>query len=55
MEYKQYQCILCGYIYCEEKGDPEEDIAPGTKWGEIPDNWICPECGAIKTEFDIIE
>ena len=45
------QCILCGYIYDEELGDPDEGLAPGTKWDDIPDDWECPDCGAMKEDF----
>ena len=55
MEYKQYMCVLCGYIYDEEKGEPDDGLAPGTRWEEIPDTWVCPECGASKEDFEMIE
>ena len=48
---RQYVCSVCGYVYAEEKGIPQNGIAPGTKWEELPDNWICPLCGAGKQEF----
>lgn len=48
---KQYLCDVCGYIYDETVGDPEGGIAPGTPFGDIPDDWVCPECGATKTAF----
>ena len=53
--YKSWQCRTCGYIYDEEKGDPDEGIAPGTRWAEIPDDWVCPECGTPKSDFDMVE
>ncbi len=46
-----YLCDVCGYIYRPEFGDPEGDIPPGTLWDEIPDDWVCPECGATKAAF----
>jgi rubredoxin len=52
---KQYMCLLCGYIYNEEKGCPEEDIAPGTLWEKIPITWRCPDCGAMKEDFEMVE
>lgn len=55
MVYKQYMCVLCGYIYDEEKGELDDGLAPGTKWEDIPDTWICPECGAGKKDFEMIE
>tara|TARA_B100000686_G_scaffold308018_1_gene348672 strand:- start:145 stop:291 length:147 start_codon:yes stop_codon:yes gene_type:complete len=47
--------MVCGFIYNEEQGLPEEGIAPGTKWEEIPDDWMCPDCGVGKEDFDMIE
>ena len=55
MPYKKYLCVLCGYIYDEERGDPEEGISPGTRWEDIDDGWVCPECGAMKDDFEMIE
>src|SRR4051812_20878953 len=43
---KKYMCLICGWIYDEAVGAPEEGIAPGTKWDDVPPNWTCPECGA---------
>lgn len=54
-QYKTYMCVICGYIYDEEKGAPEEGLAPGTRWEDIPLNWKCPECGAMKDDFQMIE
>jgi rubredoxin len=53
--YKSWQCRTCGYIYDEEKGDPDEGLAPGTRWAEIPNDWVCPECGTPKSDFDMVE
>jgi flavin reductase (DIM6/NTAB) family NADH-FMN oxidoreductase RutF/rubredoxin len=47
----KYECTVCGYIYDPEKGDPDGGIAPGTPFEKIPDSWVCPVCGAAKTEF----
>ena len=47
----KYVCNLCGYVYDEEAGAPDEGIAPGTKWEDLPDDWVCPLCGAGKEEF----
>jgi rubredoxin len=52
---KQYQCIVCGFIYDEEKGLPEEGIAPGTRWHDIPEDWECPDCGVSKADFEMVE
>ncbi len=47
-----YRCKVCGYIYDPAEGDPDGGIAPGTPFDQIPDNWLCPVCGAPKTEFE---
>jgi len=52
---KTYMCVICGYVYDEAKGVPDEGIAPGTKWEEVPLNWQCPECGAGKDDFEMME
>jgi len=50
-----WQCIICGFEYDEEEGLPEEDIPPGTKWEDLPDDWTCPDCGAPKEDFELID
>lgn len=50
--YRQFMCLICGYIYDEENGDPTADVAPGTRWEDLPDSWVCPECGAPKSDFE---
>ena len=55
MEYKKYMCVVCGWIYDEEYGVPEDGIEPGTRWDDIPLNWTCPECGARKSDFEMVE
>jgi flavin reductase (DIM6/NTAB) family NADH-FMN oxidoreductase RutF/rubredoxin len=47
----KYECTVCGYIYDPEKGDSDGGIAPGTPFEKIPDTWVCPVCGAAKSEF----
>jgi rubredoxin len=49
---KKYVCSVCGYIYDEAKGDPDNGVAPGTKWEDLPEDWVCPQCGAPKSEFE---
>jgi flavin reductase (DIM6/NTAB) family NADH-FMN oxidoreductase RutF/rubredoxin len=49
---ERYRCTVCGYVYDPEKGDPESGIAPGTPFEELPEDWVCPVCGAIKDEFE---
>ncbi len=48
-------CVICGWIYDEAKGSPEEGLAPGTRWEDVPLNWKCPECGAVKDDFLMME
>ena len=47
----RYGCDVCGYVYHPQEGDPDSGIAPGTAWEDIPDDWVCPVCGAGKDEF----
>ena len=49
---EKYICTICGYIYDEAKGIPEAGIAPGTAWEDLPGDWLCPLCGATKSEFE---
>ncbi len=51
MAYRQFACSVCGHVYDEEKGDPDNGIAPGTAWEEVPEDWVCPECDAPKSFF----
>lgn len=53
-QYKKYVCLLCGFEYDEEQGWPEDNIPAGTKWEDVPDNWICPDCGAGKEDFEMV-
>jgi rubredoxin len=48
-------CLQCGYIYQEALGDPSNGIPPGTPWEEVTHDWKCPDCGAGKEEFDLVE
>lgn len=54
-EYKKYICVICGFIYDEEEGWPEDGIEPGTRWEDVPENWFCPDCGAAKEDFEMVE
>jgi rubredoxin len=51
----KYICTVCGYEYDPEEGDPDSDIAPGTAFENIPDDWVCPTCGATKDQFELVE
>ncbi|MDD2992741.1 MAG: rubredoxin [Pygmaiobacter sp.] len=50
---KKYVCTVCGYIYDEAEGCPEQGVAPGTKWEDVPEDFACPECGAGKDLFEL--
>ena len=50
---KKYKCSVCGYVYDEAAGYPDLDIAPGTKWEDVPDDFVCPECGMGKDVFEV--
>lgn len=52
---KEWMCLNCGWVYYQEKGDPENGIAPGTAWEDVPDTWKCPDCGSPKSDFDMVE
>ena len=49
------QCVQCGFEYDEAKGWPEDGIEPGTRWDDIPEDWSCPDCGAAKSDFEMVE
>ena len=50
----KYECIVCGLIYDEALGWPDDGIAPGTRWEDVPDDWLCPDCGVGKEDFELI-
>ncbi|MDV3467646.1 rubredoxin [Stenotrophomonas sp. C3(2023)] len=53
--FKRWMCLICGFIYDEAEGLPEEGIAAGTRWADISDDWTCPDCGMGKDDFEMIE
>lgn len=53
--YRTFQCATCGFLYDEAEGIPDEGIAPGTRWEDIPADWICPACGESKAQFEMVE
>lgn len=55
MENRFWICSMCSHVYSEEEGDPDSGIAPGTKWEDVPDDWVCPDCGARKSDFYLSE
>jgi len=54
-DYKVWECVVCGWRYDEALGLPEEGIAPGTKFDDIPDDWVCPDCAVGKEDFEMVE
>ncbi|MGI6722528.1 MAG: rubredoxin [Anaerovoracaceae bacterium] len=54
-DFKSYECGVCGYVYSEEEGDPDNGIDPGTRWEDLPDDWRCPICNVPKSKFSLKE
>ena len=52
---KKYECIACGYVYDPAEGDPDAGVAPGTSFEDLPEDWVCPDCGLGKEEFEVVE
>ena len=52
---RTWMCVVCGFIYNETDGLPEEGIAPGTRWDDVPESWTCPDCGVTKDDFEMME
>lgn len=55
MQYKKWRCLICDYVYDEEVGAPQDGIPPGTRWDDVPESWTCPDCGASKADFQMVE
>jgi rubredoxin len=53
--FKVWTCILCGFCYDEAEGLPASNIPPGTRWADVPDDFVCPECSATKVDFEMVE
>ena len=51
---QKWECSVCGYIYDPEIGDPDSGVEPGTSFENLPADWVCPDCGASKEEFDAL-
>ncbi|MFZ7119403.1 MAG: rubredoxin [Eubacteriaceae bacterium] len=52
---QKYECDLCGYVYDPAEGDPDNGVSPGTSFDKIPEDWVCPLCGASKNDFSPID
>lgn len=52
---QKYECAICGYIYDPAEGDPDNGVDPGTAFADLPEDWVCPLCGATKDDFSPID
>jgi rubredoxin len=52
---RSWECLNCGFVYNEADGIPEDGIAPGTRWEDIPDDFVCPTCGFEKAQFNMVQ
>ena len=52
---KTWECTICGYRYVPSLGDPDSGVAPGTAFEDLPEDWVCPDCGASKDMFEAVE
>jgi rubredoxin len=50
---ERYVCTICGYVYDPAQGDPDNGVAAGTAWADVPEDWECPICGASKDDFEL--
>ena len=53
-EFRSWICTVCGFEYHEAEGWPDEGIAPGTRWEDVPEDWCCPDCGVGKADFEMV-
>jgi rubredoxin len=53
--FKQWVCVICGWVYDEAVGAPDDGLAPGTRWADVPDDWRCPLCDVGKEDFALVE
>ncbi len=51
----KYECTICGYVYDPAAGDPDNGVDPGTAWEDMPEEWVCPLCGASQDDFEKVE
>ena len=54
-QYRKWECVICGFIYDEAEGWPDDGIPAGTPWDSVPEDWECPDCGTSKYDFDMVE
>ena len=53
--FEQWVCVICGWVYDEAAGAPDDGLAPGTRWADVPDDWRCPLCDVGKDDFALVE
>lgn len=53
--FRSFMCVVCGLIFSEAEGWPDDNIAPGTRWEDVPETWTCPDCGVTKSDFEMVE
>lgn len=51
---EKWVCVVCGYVYDPEIGDPDSGVAPGTVWEDVPEDWVCPLCAVGKDQFELV-
>lgn len=51
---ERWVCVVCGYVYDPEIGDPDSGVAPGTSWEDVPEDWVCPLCAVGKDQFELV-
>ena len=51
---RKWQCLFCGFVYDEALGLPDDGIAPGTRWEDVPEDWTCPHCSVTKADFEMV-
>ncbi len=54
MAYQTLVCVICGYVYDEAAGDPQHGLTPGTRWADVPEDWLCPDCDMGKDHFEMV-
>ncbi len=52
---EQWECLVCGYIYDPDEGDPDQGVEPGTAFEDLPDDWLCPDCGVGEDMFEKLQ
>ncbi len=52
--FQMYMCVVCGWVYDEAQGRPQDGLAPGTRWADVPEDWCCPECSVKKADFEMV-